>query len=117
MNEIILLGNAGDEAKISYNDDGTIKFGYFSLAVKGYEDKTDWFNIKGFKNSAIPFKYISKGSKILIKGRVNFEEYADKQTGETKKSISIISYSCNVLTKFKEGEQQQTQNSHDDIPF
>jgi len=77
---LIILGNVG-KAEIRTTNNGT-KVASFSVAVserrKG-EDQTTWFNCIAFdKTAEVVEKYVQKGSKVLVQGRIATRDYEDK---------------------------------------
>lgn len=81
INTIFLMGYLGDDPKTgTFGDGGT--YANMSLAVKrdykntNGEEITDWFDIVAFHSVAVfCSKYLHKGSKILVEGRLQNDKY------------------------------------------
>jgi len=89
VNKIILIGHVGKEPEVKYYDNG-VSVANFSLATteRGYTaangtqvpDRTEWHNIVLWRGLAeIAEKYIHKGSKIYIEGKIRTRSYDDQQ--------------------------------------
>lgn len=77
MNKVILMGRAGADPEIK---NGT---GSFSLATSfkksNGEEVTEWHRIKVFgKTAEIADRYIRKGARVLIEGRIQTQKWEDK---------------------------------------
>jgi len=89
VNKIILIGHVGKEPEVRYYDNGGA-VANFSLATteKGYTaangtqipDRTEWHNIVLWRGLAeVAEKYVHKGSKIFIEGKIRTRSYDDQQ--------------------------------------
>ena len=89
MNKVMLIGNVGKEPDVRYVDQG-IAVAQISLATteRGYTlqngtvvpDRTDWHTVLLWKRLAeIVEKYVHKGDRIYIEGRIRYRSYDDKQ--------------------------------------
>lgn len=87
VNKVILIGNAGQEPKVTYYDGGNC-VAQLSLATteKGYTlqngtqipDRTEWHNLI-FRNrlGEIVEKYVHKGDKLYVEGKIRTRSYDD----------------------------------------
>ena len=89
MNKVLLIGNVGKEPEVKYYD-ADQAVAQFSLATteRGYvlpngtrvPDRTDWHNIVVWRELAkITEKYVHKGDKNCIEGRIRYRFYDDKK--------------------------------------
>ena len=89
MNKVMLIGNVGREPEIKYYEaDQCVASFTLATTERGYTlpngtvvpDHTDWHNIVLFKALAkYAEKYIHKGDKLYIEGRVRYRTYDDKK--------------------------------------
>ena len=89
MNKVILMGRLTRDAEMFGQKS---KVARFTLAVdRSYgEDETDFFNCVSFgKQAEFIEKYLKKGTKILLSGRLQNNSYEDKQ-GNKVTSTQII---------------------------
>ena len=89
MNKTILMGRLTRDAELFGQK---TKVARFTLAVdRSYgEDETDFFNCVSFgKQAEFVEKYLKKGTKVLITGRLQNNSYEDKQ-GQKVTTTQII---------------------------
>ena len=89
INKIILIGNVGKEPEVRYYDNGgavanfslaTTERGYTAANGTQVPDRTEWHNIVLWRGLAeIAEKYVHKGSKIYIEGKIRTRSYDDQQ--------------------------------------
>lgn len=86
FNKIILVGNLGKDPELRYTPQG-IAVASFSLATnekrKGSDGEqasvTTWFKVTLWRKQAeAAAKYLTKGSQVYIEGRLNIEEWTDR---------------------------------------
>jgi single-strand DNA-binding protein len=103
LNKVMLIGHLGDDVKMHYFDDGAC-VGRFSLATnESYTNKqtnervtnTEWHNVVVRNKAAeICEKYLSKGDKVYIEGRIKSRKWQDDK-GVERYSTEIL---CNEFT-------------------
>lgn len=98
VNRVILVGNVGQNPDSKFTPGGTAVT-KFSLATNErykdrsgeWADRTEWHNIVAWNKLAeIINKYVQKGSKIYVEGRLQTSSWDDKQSGEKKYRTEII---------------------------
>ncbi len=86
VNKVILLGNLGNDPEVRALENGT-KVATLSLATsETYTDKdgnrqeqTEWHRIVLWRRTAeVAEKYLKKGSKIFVEGRLKTRSWTDK---------------------------------------
>jgi len=87
VNKIILLGNVGKDPEVRYFDNGgavanftlaTTERGYTAANGTQVPDRTEWHNIVLWRGLAeIAEKYVKKGSKLYIEGKIRTRSYDD----------------------------------------
>ena len=96
MNKIILIGRLGKDPELQVTPDGT-PVTKFSLAVNRYsksgsgerKEETDWYNVSAWRGLAeISEKYLHKGSKVYIEGRLSQRKYTGND-GIQRTSIDV----------------------------
>ena len=118
LNKVMLIGHLGDEVKMHYFDGGNC-IGRFPLATnETYTSKqtneritnTEWHNIVVRNKAAeICEKYLSKGDKVYIEGRIKTRKWQD-EGGNDRYSTEIHCTDFTFLTTKNESENQQTNN-------
>ena len=98
VNKVILLGNLGKDPEVKYTPSG-MAIATFSLATSSsvkdkdgnWQDKTEWHNIKAFGRTAeIAGEYLKKGRTVYLEGRIHYDSWDDKETGQKKYMTQIL---------------------------
>ncbi|MBU2928074.1 single-stranded DNA-binding protein [Winogradskyella psychrotolerans] len=118
LNKVMLIGNLGDEVKMHYFDDKNC-VGRFPIATsETYISKqtnervsnTEWHNIVVRNKAAeICEKYLTKGDKVYIEGRIKTRKWTDDK-GMERYSTEIQCDEFTFLTP-KTDQQQPRQAS------
>ena len=95
MNKVILCGRLTKDPDVRYSQGSKPTVARFSLAVnrkwkEDGEQDADFFNCTAFKGQAeFIEKYLKKGSKVLISGRLQNDNYTNKE-GSKVYSVNVI---------------------------
>lgn len=110
LNKVMLIGHLGDDVKMHYFDGGNC-IGRFQLATNEvYINKTtnekitstEWHNLVVRNKAAeICEKYLSKGDKIYVEGRIKSRQW-QTEDGTTKYTTEIQVTEFTFLTTKKE---------------
>ena len=134
LNKVMLIGHLGDEVKIHYFDDNNWVARFPLATNESYVNKqtneritnTDWHNIV-VKNKAAEIceKYLSKGDKVYIVGRIQTRKWQDDK-GLERYTTEILCSDFKFLTNKDNSNQNQDANPsaqsnptipEDDLPF
>lgn len=112
LNKVMLIGNLGDDVKMHYFEGGGC-IGRFPIATsETYTSKqtneritnTEWHNIVvRNKGAEICEKYLSKGDKVYIEGRIKTRKWTDDK-GNDRYSTEIQCTDFTFLTTKKESD-------------
>tara|TARA_B100001559_G_scaffold49367_1_gene37857 strand:+ start:4225 stop:4650 length:426 start_codon:yes stop_codon:yes gene_type:complete len=137
INKVILIGHLGDDVKMHYFDGGGC-VGRFPLATnESYTNKssgekviqTEWHNvIVRNKAAEICEKYIKKGDKIYIEGKLKTRKWQDSDQKDRFSTEIIVNEFTFLSGKIIEKDQQeessnfnnetmQNDEKEDDLPF
>lgn len=145
LNRVTLLGNLGADPELKFGQGGSAVLrlrmacteSWFDKNANERKERTEWVNVVLFgKRAEALQKILSKGSSILVEGRLETSSY--EKDGEKRYSTSVVATNV-VLTGGKRGggEQQAAPrtapkpapapagddafapqfNDEDDIPF
>lgn len=122
MNKVILMGNVTKEPELRYSQgDNSLAVAKFSLAVnrriaRQGEVETDFFNCTAFgKQAEFVEKYFHKGSRMLLAGHIQNNNYTNKN-GEKIYGIQIIAEEVEFgERKAPSGDSQS--DTEDDLPI
>lgn len=96
MNKIILMGRLTRDPEIRYSQgENSLQIARYSIAVdrrfkRNGEDEADFFNCTAFgKQAEFVERYLKKGTKVLVSGRLQNDNYTNKE-GQKVFSVQII---------------------------
>jgi len=92
MNKWIGIARLTRDPEIRMTQDGQTTIARFGIAVdrRGKDQKADFFNVTAFNKTAqFAEKYLKKGTKIAIGGRIQTDEYTNKD-GQKMTNVIII---------------------------
>ena len=91
LNKVTLIGNLGNDPELRSTNGGN-RVASFSLATSRQwntpsgekQEKTEWhkcvvWNTKGSQLADIVEKYVKKGDKIYVEGRIEYRQWQDKE--------------------------------------
>ena len=123
LNKVMLIGNLGDEVKMHYFEGGD-SIGRFSIATnESYTNKqtgerivnTDWHNVVVRNKAAeICEKYIGKGDKIYVEGRLKNRQWQGED-GITRYTTEIHVRDFKFLSA-KKGNLENVQSNEQSPP-
>src|SRR4051812_30085818 len=100
LNKVTLIGNLGNDPEVRSTTGGN-RVATFSLATSrtwndqsgAKQEKTEWhrcvvWNTKGSQLADIVEKYVKKGDKLYVEGRIEYRQWQDKE-GQTRYSTEI----------------------------
>jgi len=137
LNKVMLIGHLGDDVKMHYFDGGG-SIGRFPLATnESYLNKssgekinnTEWHNIVVRNKAAeICEKYLSKGDKIYIEGRIKTRKWTGEDGNDRYSTEINVNEFTFLSTKKEDSSRSESSNSSsenldvpntgiDDLPF
>ena len=118
MNIVLISGNLGRDPESRFTTSGK-KVVNFSIAVNdgyGENKKTYWFDVVTWEKTADSVEeYLSKGSKVLVEGRLQVRTY--EKDGKTVYKTEIIAYRVEFLDAAERREMAPAAVSDEDVPF
>ena len=100
LNKVTLIGNLGNDPEVRSTSGGN-RVATFSLATSRTwnsaagerQEKTEWhrcvvWNTKGSSLADIVERYVKKGDKLYVEGRIEYRQWQDKD-GQTRYSTEI----------------------------
>jgi len=98
LNRVILLGNVTRDPELRYIANGTAVT-ELGLAVNDrhknatgeWVEETTFIEVTLWARTAeLASEYLSKGSPVLIEGRLKFDSWDDKQTGQKRSKLRVV---------------------------
>ena len=112
MNKVILTGNLGGDIETRTTKDGKT-VAEVNLAVAagfGTQKKTLWIGLTIWdKQAESAAQYLSKGRKIAIVGRLDQDEWEDKDTGKKRTKTRVVVESWEFADGVREGGQERQE--------
>ena len=111
VNKVILLGNLGKDPEVKSTPSG-MSIATFSLATSSsvkdkdgtWQERTEWHNIKAFGRTAeVAGEYLKKGRTVFVEGRIHYESWDDKETGQKKYRTEILANELTLVGGQREG--------------
>lgn len=104
MNRVILMGNLGRDPEA--RDANGKKVVTFSLATNEGKDRVEWHRIVAWEKTAeLVEKYMTKGSKALIEGRLQTRKW--EKDGVERQTTEIVAQ----RVEFADGKKKEESSS------
>lgn len=123
MNKALLIGNVGQEPEVHYYDaDQCVVRVRLATSERGYTlpngtqvpDRTDWHNVIFYHGLAkVVEKYVHKGDKLFVEGRLRYRNYDDKK-GLRRLVAEIYAENMEMLTPKRSNDRRTAQNGKSD---
>ena len=111
VNKVILIGNLGADPEVRYTPDGA-PVANFNLATSESwndrssgekQERTEWHRLVVWRKLAeIAGKYLKKGSKIYIEGKLQTRSWED-QSGQKRYTTEVVVNELQMLDSRGEG--------------
>lgn len=105
FNKVILAGNLTRDPELRYTPKGTA-VARLGLAINRrwrtetgeLKDETTFVDVDAFGKTAETIaQYLKKGRSVLIEGRLRYDTWEDKQTGQKRSKLSVVLESFSFL--------------------
>jgi len=124
LNKVMLIGNLTRDPESQQTNSGTA-IAKLGVAVnRTYKDKdgnkvddTVFVDVDVFAQSAEFCRdYLRKGFRVLIDGRLKFDQWEDRETGQNRSKLGVIADRVQNLTLKSEQQPQQQQQQQRQYP-
>ncbi len=124
INKVILVGNLGQDPRVSNTQSGT-KVVSFSVATTDTwrdkatgerKDRTEWHRVVIFNNGLADTaeRYLRKGSKVYLEGQLQTREW-DDQNGQKRYTTEIVLQNFNSTLVMLDGRSDSAPAGAGDI--
>jgi len=110
FNKVILVGNLTRDVELKYSQSGMGIANTAIAATRKYasngekKEEVCFVDITFFARSAeVANQYLRKGSKILVEGRLNFDQWVD-QNGQKRSKHSVVVETMQMLDSKSDGQ-------------
>jgi single-strand DNA-binding protein len=107
LNKVLLIGNLTRDPELRVTPKGTA-ICQFGLAVNrqykdesgATRDETAFIDIEAWgKQGELVSKYLQKGSPAFIEGRLRFDSWEDKQSGQKRNKLKVVLENVQFLSR------------------
>lgn len=137
FNKVLLVGNITRDVEVRYTPGGTavseigmaVNRSWFDKQANEKKEETTFVDVTLWGRTAeIAGEYLSKGSSVLIEGRLTLNQWDDKETGKKRSKLVVTGESMQMLgskgqsSGGSQRDEPQSQYTHpsssmDDAPF
>lgn len=99
INQVILMGRLTRDPEQRTTSTGKT-IANFSIAVDrmSQDDSADFFNITAWeKLGDLVVKYLAKGRRVIVQGRLRQDSWDDKETGKKQSRIEVVATDVTFL--------------------
>ena len=108
INQVILMGRLTRDPEQRTTSTGKLIVS-FGIAVDrmGQDDTADFFNVTAWeKLGELVVKYLGKGSRVLVQGRLRQDSWDDKETGKKQSRIEVTASDVTFLDSPRDNANQ-----------
>lgn len=123
VNKVILIGNLGADPEVRYSQNGTAVANFRVATTETWkkegekEELTEWHRVVTFGSLAeICGKYLSKGSKVYIEGRIQTRKWEDRD-GNPRYTTEIVAREMKMLSPRGAGDEGQSAYRDEEPPL
>jgi len=117
FNKVILVGNCTKDGELRFSQNGSEIYNNSIATSRKFtingerKEETMFVDFTAFaKLGGVCNQYLRKGSKILIEGRLSFEQWVDKTSGQKRSKHSVIVETMQMLDSKGSNEESQEYN-------
>jgi len=105
LNKVFLIGNLGRDPEVRTTQGGQPVVSFSLATTRRYKDRegaqqeqTEWHNIVVFgKQAEIAGRYLAKGRRILVEGRLQTRSWEDRESGKKQYRTEIVCENFQML--------------------
>tara|TARA_Y100000589_G_scaffold324669_1_gene361206 strand:+ start:763 stop:1182 length:420 start_codon:yes stop_codon:yes gene_type:complete len=139
MNKVILIGNLGKAPETRTLESGVVMSRFPIATSETYKNRksgektnhTEWHNVVLWRGLAeVAEKYLNKGDKILIEGRIRSRSWEDKESGQMRFITEILADKMQMIGSVKKSSEdfneaqeptasfiEESSIEQEDLPF
>lgn len=124
FNKVVLVGNVTRDIQVRYIGSGTAVTDV-GLAVShkskdkagNTKEETTFVDVTLWGRTAeVAGEYLSKGSPVLIEGRLAMDQWEDKETGNKRSKLKVVGEQMQMLGKKGDGPSGDGKSSQKPLP-
>lgn len=126
MNKVILMGNLGKAPETRTLESGVVMCRFPIATSETYKNRksgektshTEWHNVVLWRGLAeVAEKYLNKGDKILIEGRIRSRSWEDKESGQMRFITEILADQMQMIGSVKKSSEDSNEAQEPSASF
>jgi len=134
FNKVILVGNLTRDPETRYTPNNTavaeiglaVNRSWFDKNANERKEETTFVDVTLWGRTAeVAGEYLKKGRSVLIEGRLQLDQWDDKESGQKRSKLKVVGESMTMLGGRGEAKQQTPAEEFyntpavdtDDVPF
>lgn len=126
MNKVILIGNLGKAPETRTLESGVVMSRFPIATSETYKNRksgektnhTEWHNVVLWRGLAeVAEKYLNKGDKILIEGRIRSRSWEDKESGQMRFITEILADKMQMIGSVKKSSEDFNETQEPTASF
>tara|TARA_R110002095_G_scaffold165188_5_gene143400 strand:+ start:377 stop:823 length:447 start_codon:yes stop_codon:yes gene_type:complete len=115
FNKVILVGNLTRDPQVRYTPGGTavneiglaVNRSWFDKNSNSRKEETTFVDVTLWGRSAeVASEYLTKGRSVLIEGRLQLDQWDDKESGQKRSKLKVVGENMTMLGSGNGGGQQ-----------
>ena len=114
LNEFTIIGYVGRDPEVRRLETGVAVARFNVATTENYKDKdgekcqkTEWHKVVAYRSLAeIAERYVKKGSFVLVKGKIEYQEYTDSQ-GIKRIVTNLVASVIKVLDRVQKHDDEE----------
>jgi single-strand DNA-binding protein len=112
FNKVILVGNLTRDPQVRYTTGGTalaeigmaVSRQWFDKQTNQKKEETTFVDVTLWGRQAeVAGEYLAKGRPVLIEGRLQLDQWDDKETGQKRSKLRVVGESMQMLGSRQDG--------------
>ena len=126
MNKVILMGNLGKNPETRTLESGVVMCRFPIATSETYKNRksgektshTEWHNVVLWRGLAeVAEKYLNKGDKILIEGRIRSRSWENKESGQMRFITEILADQMQMIRSVKKSSDDSNEAQEPSASF
>lgn len=138
FNKVILVGNLTRDPQVRYTSGGSavaeiglaVNRSWFDKNSNSRKEETTFVDVTLWGRTAeVASEYLTKGRSVLIEGRLQLDQWDDKESGQKRSKLKVVGENMTMLGGKSEGGDSRSPaesfydrpaaggDDSDDVPF
>lgn len=124
VNKVILLGNLGADPDVRTTPQGQLVATISVATSESFKDasgsrreRTEWHRVVLWgKLAELAQRYLAKGRKVFVEGRIQTRSWDDQQTGQKRYSVEIVASQMTFVDRDTERDEGEPRPQRQRAP-